>query len=374
MYGRHIASILIFFIVAFPTVVLAKVFDIEATGEYVMGDNDTKTEARRIALEHAKRNAAEQAGSYVVSTTVVKNGMLTKDEIISFISAILKTTVVSENMSLLENKATCFHVDIAASVDTSHFESKITELQADVERRELLVKLKNDNVKLLQELDLLSKQISASNSPDLKNLRQKREDIFVNIDDNDNSIKITFEKGTLKRLVVAGRKSLDEDKKKIDNVFNIIASNIVVTIGEPKVHSNSDSTTLTVPFNYYINRIAFNRISAAWADLCDKPFNDKMDVIAFADKVANAGWINCCIYKNREYSEELADYGRNKNILITLNAGAPKYVTNLREEYEWEYKFQNQYQAKFFFSEEELSDISTITSKVSVVDDYRLFK
>jgi len=44
----------------YPSFVFAKIYEVETTGEYVMGDRDTKADARRIALEHAKLTATDE--------------------------------------------------------------------------------------------------------------------------------------------------------------------------------------------------------------------------------------------------------------------------------------------------------------------------
>ena len=127
--------IMILFLILLPITSSAQVHDVEATGEYVMGDNDTKIEARRIALEHAKRLAVEQIGTYLESETIVKDRMLTKDEIRTYASAIIKTTVVSENIDLLENKTTVFKIHIKANVDIGTLNSKIQEIKADKKKK-----------------------------------------------------------------------------------------------------------------------------------------------------------------------------------------------------------------------------------------------
>ena len=75
------------------SIVYSQVFDVETSGEYVMGDSDTKLEARRIALEHAKRLAAEQIGTYLESETIVRNSRLEKDEIRSAIPGVFITSL-----------------------------------------------------------------------------------------------------------------------------------------------------------------------------------------------------------------------------------------------------------------------------------------
>jgi len=59
----------------------AEVKTITATGEYRMGDNDTRTDGKRLALLDAKRLALEQAGIYLESVTEVKNLQVSHDEL-----------------------------------------------------------------------------------------------------------------------------------------------------------------------------------------------------------------------------------------------------------------------------------------------------
>ncbi|MGH8694473.1 MAG: hypothetical protein ACREVM_09645, partial [Burkholderiales bacterium] len=51
----------------------AEIRTITATGEYRMGDKDTRTDAKRLALLDAKRLALEQAGTHIESITQVQN-------------------------------------------------------------------------------------------------------------------------------------------------------------------------------------------------------------------------------------------------------------------------------------------------------------
>ena len=60
---------------------------IYASHKYTMGDNDTKNDARRICFLEAKRQAIEKAGTYLESTTEIRNFQLTRDEIRTFAGA-----------------------------------------------------------------------------------------------------------------------------------------------------------------------------------------------------------------------------------------------------------------------------------------------
>lgn len=73
---------LVFFtLILIPSLSLAETKTIFADHRYVMGDNDSKNDARRMCFLEAKRRALEKAGTYIESRTEVKDFRLTKDEI-----------------------------------------------------------------------------------------------------------------------------------------------------------------------------------------------------------------------------------------------------------------------------------------------------
>ena len=57
---------------------------------YVMGDNDSKSEARRLCYLEAKRKLLEKAGTYMEVFSETADFRLTRDEIASFSGAVLK--------------------------------------------------------------------------------------------------------------------------------------------------------------------------------------------------------------------------------------------------------------------------------------------
>ena len=69
---------------------LAEIHTITAGGEYRMGDNDTRTDAKRLALLDAKRLALEQAGIYIEGVTEVKNFDLAKEEMRAYTAGIVE--------------------------------------------------------------------------------------------------------------------------------------------------------------------------------------------------------------------------------------------------------------------------------------------
>ena len=74
----------------------AAIKEIEASGRYQLGDNDSKLDGHRLALMEAKRNALEKAGTYVESITEVKDYQLTRDDIRTYTAGIVEINETSE--------------------------------------------------------------------------------------------------------------------------------------------------------------------------------------------------------------------------------------------------------------------------------------
>jgi len=120
-------------------------------GKYVMGDLDTKKDARALALMEAKRSALEQAGTYLESSSEVKNYELTKDEINSLTSGVVSVEVLEENWKM-SGENLMVTVLIRATVDTSNLEERISALKNDKESVEELKDIQAQLAALQQEL------------------------------------------------------------------------------------------------------------------------------------------------------------------------------------------------------------------------------
>ena len=66
---------------ALPTVAFATTQTITASHTYVMGDNDSRNDARHLCFLEAKRKVLEQVGTFIQSSSEVRDLQLTKDQI-----------------------------------------------------------------------------------------------------------------------------------------------------------------------------------------------------------------------------------------------------------------------------------------------------
>src|SRR5262245_9012297 len=98
MLNRHFLSFLSlsFVMCLIASSVYAKTDTVSCEYKYVLGDNDTKHDARKIAFIEAKRRCAEQIGTLLASETIVTSSDLTKDEIRAYSLGLMKTEQVAE--------------------------------------------------------------------------------------------------------------------------------------------------------------------------------------------------------------------------------------------------------------------------------------
>jgi tetratricopeptide (TPR) repeat protein len=176
--------------------VRAEVKIIEAESTYIMGDNDSKIDARRIAIQEAKRKALELAGTYVESLTVVKNYQLSKDEIKSYTAGILETEVAAEQM-----RGTTEHPEIyieaRCKVDTDVLASRIKTFRESEELKDQLNAAARENEDLRKERDALVKQLAADKDKTKASAtRQKLDTVLAKEEANDEAHKVWINIGS----------------------------------------------------------------------------------------------------------------------------------------------------------------------------------
>lgn len=146
--------------------------------KYVMGDNDTKHDARKIAFIEAKRLCLEKIGSLLESETVVSSSQLTKDEVRAYALGLLKTEIVSEevlpsgeNMSVL--------VKVKADYDSTAITAKLQELLSDREKLREYKKAQEQVTALENQVLALQKELSRTKTEgEISQLREERKAVL----------------------------------------------------------------------------------------------------------------------------------------------------------------------------------------------------
>jgi hypothetical protein len=174
--------IFVMLIIIIPLSTLAEIETITATHKYVMGDNDSKNDARRMCFMEAKRKVLEKAGSYIETNTTVRNYQLAKDEIIAYSAALLKIETINEKWEI-DGSNMAVTMTVKADVDASILEKQLMRIQKD---KSVQDKIKKQSAKL-QELErtvnTLRQQLGTASSPKEPILRKERNVVFKEIDE-----------------------------------------------------------------------------------------------------------------------------------------------------------------------------------------------
>jgi hypothetical protein len=176
------AYLVLLVLVLFPYISHAETKTIYETNKYVMGDNDSKNDARRMCFLEAKRKVLEKAGTYIESHTQVKNYKLKKDEINSYSAALLKVETVKEEWKFVGENMAIF-MTVKAEVDSSYIENQLAKIKKDTSVQKKI----KDQQRQLQELERtvtnLQKQLGSVDATKAAVLRKERNVTFKEIDE-----------------------------------------------------------------------------------------------------------------------------------------------------------------------------------------------
>ena len=136
-----------------PTDVFAEVQTFTATHTYILGDHDSKDDARQRCLLEAKRKILEQAGVYIESASEVQNFDLTKDKITSFAAAVMHVKDTKETVSFQQGHMT---MTLTLKVDVD-----LTEMRKQLAARKVDAGVRDDVAAQKDRLKRLEAQLEA---------------------------------------------------------------------------------------------------------------------------------------------------------------------------------------------------------------------
>jgi DNA gyrase/topoisomerase IV subunit A len=238
-----------------PTISLAEIKTIYEECEYVMGDNDTKNDAKRLCLIEAKRKVLERVGTYVESNTNVLNFNLTRDEIRAYTAGIIKTDIVSESVSF-NGKSTVIQMKIKADVDTSVLANKMLEIHRDKDLAQKYSKMQDDYKQLERQIKELQNKLKGGDTDwaTVEKARLEREEAFnrlsalerVKQDIKQKSylavqnVEIGMTKEEVIRLIGPPR-SENFHNLNYGNVWVIIENGVVVLLVDARCYNSTNS-------------------------------------------------------------------------------------------------------------------------------------
>ena len=310
---------------------------IEIEQSYILGDSDTKIDARNIALQQAKQKAAEMAGSYVESERIIENDTIKYENIRTISTALMQTKVKDEVLSVNDLGQVQITLTAITSLDKSSILAKLGLLEDDNQKQQQVNYLQQENDRLQQELGELNKKLATFQQSQQsgtiqakprQELAQRRDEIFTAIEQNKNSISAIFERGTL--LAMAKQGSQDFEAAKIDistNVWNYVVNNTDVSLGEPKFLDNGDGTyNIEIKVDWLIKpgpilRVlnkyfwSYNGRPIVYAPTTE-PFTHRTHDVIEINRFTNEEES-----KKVPYADRLFEYYSSKSILLRLTAG-----------------------------------------------------
>jgi tetratricopeptide (TPR) repeat protein len=159
---------------------------VTAEGKYVMGDLDTKQNAKALALMEAKKMSLEKAGTYIESISEVREYQLTKDQVNSLAAGIMSIEILKEDWKM-SGENMVLVLSVRATIDTSNLKSRISsmeEYQGSEGNKEIMAQLAS----LQKELaDLKAEQaaIKGKAAP-TRQMKEKNEEIINKMTSLDN--------------------------------------------------------------------------------------------------------------------------------------------------------------------------------------------
>lgn len=157
---------------------------VTGSGEYRMGDHDTKADAVRLAIEAAKKDALEQVATYLESVTEVRDMDITRDDIRTYTAGVvnvLEQTITTR----LEDETVVVRAELTAEVDPNEVAQAIAALRRNDSARSELTALREEADQLQQHLDAANQALADAPSPEqLQELIRQRQDMLDELQAN----------------------------------------------------------------------------------------------------------------------------------------------------------------------------------------------
>jgi hypothetical protein len=154
---------------------------IDVTHKYIMGDNDSKNDARKMCFLEAKRKALEKAGTYIQSLTEIQNSRLTKDEILAYSAALVKIETIKEDWKFEGNHMVVI-LKVKVDIDTHNLKKNISQILGDKKTQKSILDQQGKINELERKVLSLQKALGTVDADKASNLRKNRNVAFKKID------------------------------------------------------------------------------------------------------------------------------------------------------------------------------------------------
>jgi hypothetical protein len=186
-----------------PTSVFAEVQTITATHTYILGDNDSRNDARQLCFLQAKRKVLEQAENFIQSHSIINNFELTKEQMTSYSAAALSVETITEDVGLSHGQHT-LTLTVKTDVDIDQVNKLLAAIVADKSLADGVTQQQQQVRELEEQVQTLSSRLSVATPTATSELRKERKVMFENITGLDHiqlmaAQRITREKETIQQ-------------------------------------------------------------------------------------------------------------------------------------------------------------------------------
>ncbi len=201
--------------------------------DYQLGDGDSKSTARELALQQIKLTASSKAGTYIQSNTTLNNNNL--NEHIEVISAsLIKLSNIKEVLQA-KGKSFILKVSAVATIDESELRSRIRAIQSDKEKANQIAKLEVENQMLVNELSKVKYLLAKDNlnTQQVTSILKRQTNLIQNFKSNAHAVSQVFSRGTLLQIA-------RKNKAKFNQIISKLETEFFGPMLEAKVIANVD--------------------------------------------------------------------------------------------------------------------------------------
>ncbi len=305
----------------------------EVTTDYLMGDGDSLVTAHNMALETAKRLAAEKAGSYVESELVIENDAVLRERVMTFSAALLSVDILAETTTVTASGRPLKHMTIRATLDKQELQQRVAQLKKRPELQQQVNRLQKNNIKLQQELARLTTDIQRLRANpakgDMKSkprpeLGKRRDEVLTDLAINQEALRQVFARGSLANLAQQSDGRLKEAKQALrTHVFEYLANNIKVTLGQPDFRPAGNGLyDLHVTVTWAVDTDPVREVLLDYFELGGNSFWRKSDL--YLSRHRNNG-----NEAKQAISEELFHFVRKHEVAVEISVGRHHATTVL---------------------------------------------
>lgn len=292
----------------------SKYLTMKVTNNYVLGDNDTVTQAQDLLLEQLKKEASDYAGQYVESELKISNNKIVEQQIRILTAGYMEVLKIENSRKINQSGSIELYGKAKIRVSKESIRDGLEKLKRDPERKAQISKLETENDILRNELIKLSESINNESRIDLMN---ERKTVLSRLNTNRDAAKAVFEKGGLLELANIGKKEYELAIEDIEqNVFDYFKYNTKVTLGQLGFTVNKNGT-----YNVFVP-VKWSLKGQPVKDVLDQYFNFKKKSVG--EILIIYPYLNMSGELKKPYSEDLNDYMEKKIIAIEVSVGQKK--------------------------------------------------